>query len=87
MVGVNGMATSWIIGAVILAIVPVLLKFACHFTSAPLEELPIAMTGRYSEGTMWYFIIGVATAVGGGLLAVFGGRKRNVTVTRSAGGK
>ena len=64
-----------IIGVVVFAIGVGLLFFAYHSTNAPLEKLSDTMTGRYSNETMWYFAIGLAAAVGGGLLAVFGSRK------------
>jgi len=69
------MALSRIIGVVVLAIGLVLLGFAYHSTTAPLEELSNTITGRYTNQTMWYLVVGIAAAVGGGLLAVFGGRK------------
>ena len=64
-----------IIGIVVFAIGAVLLGFAYHATNAPLEKLSDTMTGRYSNETMWYFGVGIAALVGGGLLAVFGSRK------------
>ena len=69
------MNMSWIIGLVVLAIGVVLLGFAFHSTNAPMEELSNTLTGRYSNRTMWYFAVGIAAVVGGGLLAVFGRRK------------
>jgi hypothetical protein len=64
-----------IIGVVVLAIGVALLAVAYHSTDAPLERLSNTITGRYSNETMWYFALGIAAAVGGGLLAVFGSRK------------
>jgi drug/metabolite transporter (DMT)-like permease len=64
-----------IIGIVIFAIGAAVLVFAYNSTNAPLEKLSNTLTGRYSNETMWYFAIGIAAAVGGGLLAVFGSRK------------
>ncbi len=64
-----------IIGIVVFAIGVALLGFAYHSTNAPLEKLSNTMTGRYSDETMWYFAVGIAAAVGGGLLATFGSRK------------
>jgi len=64
-----------IIGIVVFAIGAVLLGFAFHATNAPLEKLSDTMTGRYSNETMWYFGLGIAALVAGGLLAVFGSRK------------
>ena len=69
------MASSRIIGAVVFAVGAVLLGFAYHSSNAPLEELSNTLTGRYSNYTMWYMAVGVAAAVGGGLLVVFGARK------------
>ena len=66
---------SRVIGAVIFVIGVVFLGFAFHATNAPLEKLSDTLTGRYSNETMWYFAIGIAAAVGGGLLAMFAGRK------------
>jgi len=66
---------SRVIGAVIFVIGVVLLGFALHIANAPLEKLSDTLTSRYSNETMWYFAIGIAAAVGGGLLAMFGGRK------------
>jgi drug/metabolite transporter (DMT)-like permease len=71
----NRMEMKRIIGVVALAIGLVLLGFAYHSTNAPMEKMSDAITGRYSNETMWYFAVGVAAAVGGGLLALFGGRK------------
>jgi drug/metabolite transporter (DMT)-like permease len=64
-----------IIGVVVFVIGVAVLFFAFHSTDAPLERLSDTMTGRYSNETMWYFAVGIAAAVGGALLAVFGSRK------------
>jgi drug/metabolite transporter (DMT)-like permease len=64
-----------VIGVAVLAVGVVLLVFAYRSTNAPLEQLSETITGRYSDGTMWYFAAGVAAVVGGGLLAMLGSRK------------
>jgi len=64
-----------ILGAIVFAIGVVLLILAYNATNAPLEELSNTLTGRYSDRTMWYLVLGIAAAVGGGLLATFGNRK------------
>jgi drug/metabolite transporter (DMT)-like permease len=69
------MDTKRIIGVAVFAIGVALLAFAYNSTNAPLERLSETVTGRYSDETMWYFAAGVAAAVGGGLLAMFGSRK------------
>ncbi|MEQ8251423.1 DUF3185 family protein [Oceanibaculum nanhaiense] len=68
------MNTSRIVGIVALAIGVVLLIFAQQATQAPVEELSNTLTGRYTDETMWYLVAGVAAAVGGGALLIFGRR-------------
>lgn len=69
------MKMNQIFGVVALAIGVALLVVAYHSTNAPLEKLSNSITGRYSNETMWYFAIGIAAVVGGGLFAAFGSRK------------
>ncbi len=69
------MEMNRILGAIVFAIGVVLLILAYNATNAPLEELSNTLTGRYSDRTMWYLVLGIAAAVGGGLLATFGNRK------------
>ena len=64
-----------IIGVVVLAIGVALLAVAYHSTNAPLEKFSNTITGRYSNETMWYFAVGIAATIGGGLFAAFGNRK------------
>ena len=64
-----------VVGVVVLAVGAVLLGMAYHASDAPMERISDAMTGRYSDETMWYFGVGIAAVVGGGLLALFGSRK------------
>lgn len=66
------MSVSRIIGVVLVAVGVVLLIFAVTATDSPAEQLSQAFTGTYTEETMWYFILGIAAVVGGGLLALFG---------------
>lgn len=68
------MEVKRIIGVVILVIGVVLLGFAYHSTNAPMEKISDAMTGHYGNQTMWYFAVGIAAVVGGGLFALFGSR-------------
>jgi drug/metabolite transporter (DMT)-like permease len=63
-----------ILGVVALAVGAVLLGFAYHASNAPLDRLTDTLTGRYSDQTMWYIVLGAAAAIGGSLLAVFGKR-------------
>jgi drug/metabolite transporter (DMT)-like permease len=69
------MKPNRIIGIVVLVVGLVLLGFAYQSTQAPMEQLSETITGRYTNETVWYFLVGIAAVVGGGLLAMFGGRR------------
>jgi drug/metabolite transporter (DMT)-like permease len=66
------MSMTQILGGVALVIGLVLLGFAYHASNAPMEQVSEAITGRYTNQTMWYLILGIAAAVGGVLLVAFG---------------
>jgi Protein of unknown function (DUF3185) len=59
------MSMTQILGAVALVIGLVLLGFAYQASNAPMEQVSDALTGRYTNQTMWYLILGIAAAVGG----------------------
>ena len=62
------------LGVVVFAVGAVLLGFAYHASNAPLDQLSNTLTGRFTNQTMWYFVLGAAAALGGALLALFGRR-------------
>jgi len=68
------MKSVQILGVVALAVGAVLLGFAYHASNAPPHQLSHALTGRFTDQTMWYFVLGAAAALGGALLALFGKR-------------
>ncbi len=59
------MSTNKIIGIVLLVLGGVLVFFGLNATEAPMEELSEAVTGRYSDQTMYYLIGGAVSAVVG----------------------
>lgn len=59
------MTQSSIIGVVALAVGVALLFFAWRASSAPVEQVSEALTGRFSSNTMWYLIGGGARLVRG----------------------
>jgi drug/metabolite transporter (DMT)-like permease len=61
-------------GVVIAVIGVLLLGFAYQASNAPLDQLSNTFTGRYTNQTMWYFVLGAAAALGGVLMALFGKR-------------
>ena len=68
------MRMTQILGAVALVIGVVLMGLAYHASNAPMDQVFNAITGRFTDQTMWYLILGIAAAVGGVLLVAFGRR-------------
>jgi drug/metabolite transporter (DMT)-like permease len=63
-----------ILGIVALIVGVVLLGFAFNAADAPVDKISETLTGRYTDRTMWYFILGTAAVVIGGLVFLFGRR-------------
>ncbi len=63
-----------IAGTMVLVVGVVLLGFAWHASQAPLDQLSNALTGHFTNETMWYCMAGVVAVVGGGWLALVGRR-------------
>jgi hypothetical protein len=68
------MSGNRIIGIVVLAIGIVLVIFGMSSSQAPLDQVSQTFTGRFTQTTMMYLIIGIVAIVGGGLLALSGRR-------------
>src|SRR5688572_16720098 len=68
------MRTSQILGVVALVLGAVLLFFGYQSSNAPLDQVSNAVTGRFTDQTMWYLIGGIGIVLFGGLLTVFGRR-------------
>jgi hypothetical protein len=68
------MTTTRLLGIVGFAIGAILLVVAYHASNAPMERFSNALTGRFTDHTMWYVILGAAAAVGGASLLAFGKR-------------
>jgi hypothetical protein len=62
-------------GLVLLAVGIALLVVGHNATEAPLERFSEALTGKYSHETQWYLFGGIAAAVAGVALALFGAKK------------
>jgi LPXTG-motif cell wall-anchored protein len=63
------------LGVVVFVVGVILLGFAYHASNAPLDQLSNTLTGRFTDQTMWYLVLGAAAAVGGVLLFLFGKRR------------
>jgi len=63
-----------IFGVVAFVVGATLLGFAYHFSNAPLDQLSNTLTGRYTDQTMWYVILGLMAVFGGGGMIMVGRR-------------
>lgn len=68
------MSPRQIFGIVALVVGVVLLGFAFQSADAPVDRISETLTGRYTDRTMWYFVLGVAGVIAGGLFVFFGRR-------------
>jgi hypothetical protein len=66
------MPVSRIVGIALAVAGVVFLIIGLNATDAPVEQLSEAVTGKYTENTMWYIAGGLAAIVGGGFLALAG---------------
>jgi len=69
------MGLNRILGAAILVAGVIALGFAFNASEAPMEQVSETLTGKYSDNTMMYFVLGGIAVVGGGLLIAFGARR------------
>ena len=68
------MSGNRIIGIVLLVVGVVLLVFGMNASHAPVDQVTQTFTGRFTQTTMIYLIVGIIAVVGGGLLALTGRR-------------
>lgn len=68
------MVPRQIFGIVALIVGIVLLGFAFHSSGAPADRITETLTGRFTDQTMWYFVLGTVGVIAGGLFIVFGRR-------------
>ncbi|MCK5771118.1 DUF3185 family protein [Algiphilus sp.] len=69
------MSTGRIIGIALLVVGVILLYFGYNATQSGAEQIGEAITGNYSDETIFYLAAGAGSAIVGLLLAVFGGRR------------
>jgi hypothetical protein len=63
-----------LVGMALFVMGVVLVVIGLNASDAPADQLSNAITGQYTDRTMWYLVVGIAAAVTGGLLAAFGAR-------------
>lgn len=64
------MGSNKIIGIVLLVVGLILLYFGWQSSQSVGEQVVETFTGRFTDSTMWYFILGAAAVVGGLALAI-----------------
>ncbi len=64
------MGGNKVIGIVLLVIGLILLYFGWQSSQSVGDQLTETFTGRFTDSTMWFLVIGAAAAVGGILIAV-----------------
>lgn len=69
------MNRNTLIGIGLLTLAAVLLYLGYAATQGLGEQITETVTGRYSDGTVWYLIAGAASAVAGVVLIVQGSRR------------
>lgn len=63
---------SKILGIVLLVVGLILLFFAYQSSQSLGDQVSEAITGRFTDSTIWFLILGAASAVAGVGLLVFG---------------
>lgn len=69
------MGLNRLLGIAILVAGVIALGFAFNASDAPIEKVSETLTGKYTDNTMMYFILGGIAVVSGGLLIAFGARR------------
>jgi hypothetical protein len=68
----NAMKNNVIIALVLLAVGSILLFFAFQSSQSLGDQVSEAVTGRFTDSTMWFLILGGASTVAGVGLLLFG---------------
>lgn len=67
------MSNTRILGIVLLVVGAILLYFGYQASQSASEQIVETFTGRFTDSTTWYFILGAAAAVSGFILAALRG--------------
>ncbi len=67
------MAIHQILGLALLAVAAVLLYFGFTASQGVGERIHETFTGRFTDSTVWYFVLGAAAGIAGLALLGFGG--------------
>jgi drug/metabolite transporter (DMT)-like permease len=68
------MNTNRLIGIILLVVGGVLLYFGYNASQSVTEQVHETFTGRFTDATTWYFVLGAAAAIGGLAVMALGAR-------------
>ncbi|BDW89354.1 MULTISPECIES: DUF3185 family protein [Thalassospira] len=69
------MSLGRILGVVALVVGVALLVTGYNASESAVDQLSETFLGRYTDETVWYLIGGIASAIGGLLLLIMGGKR------------
>lgn len=69
------MSRSSTLGIILLALGALLLFLGWRASTAPVDQISEALTGRFSNNTMWYLLAGAGGVVAGVALVMRGARR------------
>jgi uncharacterized membrane protein len=73
------MSPQRILGIVLLVVGIIVLIIGLNASESVADQVSETFTGRFTRDTMWYIIGGIAVALLGLLLTLFGGRGGKIT--------
>ena len=65
------MNINLVIGIVLLVVAAVLLYFGYSASQSVGEQVHETFTGRFTDSTTWFFVLGIAAAIGGLIMLTF----------------
>ena len=71
------MATNKVLALVLIVVGLILLFFAYQSSQSLGDQVTEAVTGRFTDSTIWFLILGAASAVAGVGMLIFGRSKRH----------
>ena len=69
------MSPARIGGIVLLAVGVILVIIGAHASNSLVDKLSYTWSGRLTERTTWYIIVGIALGLAGVLMMAFGGKR------------
>jgi drug/metabolite transporter (DMT)-like permease len=72
------MSPQRILGIVLLVVGVALLVIGMNASHSVSDQVSHTFTGRFTQATTWYIVGGIASAVLGALMMMFGVRGRNI---------